>query len=382
MRELAGQREAEQRSDQCAAEASDEAEAEIVAHDRRARQAGGAQRADDRALRGDDAGEDDRAGEPTGEQEQQREHDRQRAEALDVLLQRAVGWLLGARHRRGGAGRVGGGGQAAGERRGGRAAIEVDRQLVWAGAGEPLGERLGDEQHGEVVGCDEHLLPALGRPEVLGRRRHANDQKRRAADCQAVCGREPEMRCRVVLDEHPVAGRVATLEQVDAVDGRLRAGGDPDDPAEQPVGAELHRHVGLDAGLHGGYARGRPRALRELGDRAAGDRQVREAVAHERRVIGGLQAAIRLIGGAEQRDAQHDGHADGGELRALAAQVAAQLAAQHPHQPSSRASTGDSLRTSSTIRPSRTRSTRSPIPATAALCVTITTVRPDCRPAS
>ena len=112
VRELAGQREAEQRSDQCAAEASDEAEAEIVAHDRRAREAGGAQRADDRALRGDDAGEDDRAGEPAGEQEQQREHDRQRAEALDVLLQRAVGWLLGARHRRGRAGRVGGGGQA------------------------------------------------------------------------------------------------------------------------------------------------------------------------------------------------------------------------------------------------------------------------------
>ncbi len=156
-------------------------------------------------------------------------------------------------------------------------------------------------------------------------------------DRQAVCGREPEMRGRVVLDEHPVACRVATVEQVDAVDGRLRTGRDPDDPAEQPVGAELHRHVGLDARLHGGHPGCRPRALRELGDRAAGDGQVREAVAHERRVIGDLQAAIRLVGGAEQRDAQHDGHADGDKLRALAAQIAAQLAAQHPHQPSSRA---------------------------------------------
>ena len=95
-------------------------------------------------------------------------------------------------------------------------------------AGQELQGRLRREHHPEVLRQRQHLLAAAGRPQVLGRGRHAQHGQlgpaERRADLQRVARAEAVVVGEVLLEQHAGAAlrvQVAAAQHDDLIDGGL-----------------------------------------------------------------------------------------------------------------------------------------------------------------
>ena len=131
------------------------------------------------ALREDEAREQDVGGQPGGGEEERREHDRHLPEAVDVFVQGGVRRLV--RLREGVDGAVGerdGAQRRIHARPVGALLVREDRLPDGSAGRQAVQQRLGDEEHAEVVLRGQHLLAAGGRPDVLGGGRLAAHDER------------------------------------------------------------------------------------------------------------------------------------------------------------------------------------------------------------
>ncbi len=179
----------------------------------------------------------------------------------------------------------------------------------------------------------------------------------------------------VFLDQHPVpAGEVLPLQHTQLVDRRLL-------PQWNANNATQHLHVADAQGMVADGTHQRRLHAADVGNCGCHSGNI---TAHEGDVgetelgvglgVRGPQIEVRVVGGNEHDHAEEhgDGHRD--ELGPVTANVTPQLPVERTHHVSASASTGDSMRTSSTIVPDRRRRTRSAIAPMAALCVTRTIV--------
>ena len=303
-----------------------------------ARAPAGAQHADRRPLRGDQAAHQDAGRQRRRGEEEQREEHSELAEALHVLLQGAVRGLVGPGQHvaRAEPGRVAA--QLRRQRRVFAAAGVVDHRLVGtARPGKPARQPLGREEHAEVLRRRQDVLPAARRPEVLRRGGDADDPHRRRPGRphhgHRVADREVEGFGHVLLDQHAVGSggpQVAAAFDLDPVDRRLRPRRQADHPAEKLVAADVQRQVRLGALLHRAHPRRAARRARQRPDPPAGHGQVGEAVLREGPPVGGVEVAVGVIAGAEEGDPEEDRQRDREKGAALAAHVAARLRPQRP----------------------------------------------------
>ena len=162
------------------------------------------------------------------------------------------------------------------------------------------------------------------------------------------------------------------------IDRRLLVSGYLDHAAKEAVVAtDPNGLVGLAANGHRGHCIQGHRLLGESGGVAAGDGHIGEGQSFVGLVVAGLEIQERVVGSGVERDPDDHGGRNGEVLPALPPKITADLATQHTHQVTSWTGCGAVLWRSDTMRPSRSSTTRSAMPAMAELCVTSTTVRPS-----
>ena len=307
-------------------------------------------------------------------QEHHREEDGHFLEALDVLRQRVVGRLLFA-------------GVDVGRTEITRRCAQreccclarltvlvVEDDLIRAGSRDLRSECLRDKRYAEVVGCRDYVLAVTCRPDVFGGERDTVDRHLSPGladqDVEGVARFQVEVVRHMILDEDGgviSVGEVRPRRYVEPIYRRLVTGRNSNDATEQLCLVDAKSNIG-----------GRPHLNRldrrfpgsELGNRlgvAAGDGEVGEPVVNSCLVIRGDEIGVRIPRCAEDGDTEEDRDCDCDELWLVPSDVSPQFALQRFHHVRAPASTGESLRMSSTISPERSRSTRSAMSPIAAL---------------
>ncbi len=162
-----------------------------------------------------------------------------------------------------------------------------------------------------------------------------------------------------------VAGgiKVRAAQDEDRVHRGLAVRGQPDDPGELAVRADPDGDLAHGSGRGGIHARDGTARRGDLLHGPARGHHVGECQLVVHRLVGRRQVLERVEGSAEQRDAEHDRHPDGHELRPPGPQVTAERPPEQSHQRTSAGGVGDGCGVSPSSSPDPIRSTRSAIVA-------------------
>ena len=338
------------------------------------------------ALRADLPRQHDVQQEHRDAQEHARQHQPEHAHFGDLLRDRLVRRLLGATV---GTGRTVGFEQPVEPVDGcalGRAVRQpqcdaVERPFHVEGGGEAFAADPEDPEARVIAD------PVRCREDVLGRQHDADHFEPLAFAVQEREQRRPRLQSALVgeglVHQHLVRLRhidPATRHQCQPVHRRQAVLGQRDDAADRRLddAGQIQQHVVAqrrrDLGHAGNLQQARRDARRHAACRSEHLCKARALV------VVGLHALQRLVGRqrrAEGGDATRDHQRDRHHLAAQVPDIPHQLAVEHAHHWISSGESFFALRVTSAMRPSAMRSTRSAMPAIAALCVITAAVVPS-----